>query len=348
MSVGIGLIGAGAIGRSHARRIGSRIRGADIVAVYDFDAPSAAAMASVAPAARIHASAEALVQDPAVTAVLVASPAVAHAEHVLLALRAGKFVFCEKPLATTAADCLRIVRQEMEAGRRLLQLGFMRRFDDGYVTLKRLIEGGDLGEVLMVHAAHRNVQLLTTFQNSMAVTDCLIHEIDALRWLTGEEFVSVQVIYPKRTRHAPLHLKDPQIFLMEGHRGVHFDVEIAMNARYAYDIVCELVCEEGVVSLPKASFPRVSRNGLSTNTLQRDWDQRFDLSFTAELQAFVDGIYAGRITGPSCWDGCVAALVADACVAAQNSHNKEMVNRVETPFLYAAEPDNAWMFDPRV
>ncbi len=334
MPVGFGLIGAGAIGCSHAQRIGSRIRGADIVAVYDFDAARAAGMASVAPSATVHGSVEALVQDPAVNAVLVASPAVAHTEHVLCALRAGHYVFCEKPLATTALDCLRIVRQEMEAGRRLLQLGFMRRFDDGYAAVKSVIDGRDLGDVLMVHAAHRNVELPTTFQDSMAVTDCLIHEIDVLRWLTGEEFVSAQVIYPRRTRHAPAHLKDPQIFLLEGHRGVRFDIEVMMNARYAYDIRCDVVCEEGVVTLPETSRPNVLRRGSSARDLQMNWNQRFDPTFTVELQAFADGVDAGQITGPSSWDGYVAAIVADACIEAQKSRSTEAIGPVEAPLLY--------------
>lgn len=334
MSVQFGLIGAGAIGCSHAQRIRSRIRGADIAAVYDPDRARAATVASASSSVAIHDSVQALVQDPAVTAVLVASPALAHADHVMAALRAGKFVFCEKPLATSASDCMKIVSEELKAGRRLLQLGFMRRFDEGYVALRRVIAGGDLGSILMVHAAHRNVSLPVTFQNSMAVTDCLIHEIDVLRWLTGEEFVSTQVVFPKPTRHAPSHLKDPQIFLLEGDRGTRFDVEIMMNARYAYDIRCEVVCEEGVASLPGLSRPGMLIAGSLSHALSMNWDERFDASFTVELQAFVDGIASLGPTGPSSWDGYVAAVVADACVKAQASGKVEMIPPVETPTLY--------------
>ena len=232
---------------------------------------------------------------------------------------------------------MQIVGEELKAGKRLLQLGFMRRFDEGYEALKRLIAGGDLGNVLMVHAAHRNVSLPATFQNSMAVTDCLIHEIDVLRWLTGEEFVSAQVIFPKRTRHAPSHLKDPQIFLLEGDRGARFDVEVVMNARYAYDIRCEVVCEEGVAALPVLSRPSVFTAGSFSHALSMDWDERFDASFTAELQTFVDRIASGGPTGPSSWDGYVAAVVADACVKAQASGSVEMIVPADTPTLYRVQ-----------
>lgn len=106
--------------------------------------------------ARVAATGAALITASHVDAVLVASSGPTHAEHVLNAIAVGKPVFCEKPLATTAVDCLRIVEAETAYGSRLVQVGFMRRYDEGYRELKRLLDSGGIGAPLMVHCVHRS------------------------------------------------------------------------------------------------------------------------------------------------------------------------------------------------
>ena len=123
----------------------------------DMDRDSArTAGAALCPEATLHDSGQALIADPAVKAVVVASWGPSHEEFVLAAIAAGKPVFCEKPLATTAEACLRIVEAEVAAGRPLVQVGFMRRYDAGYRMLKEIVSTGRIGAPLMLHCAHRN------------------------------------------------------------------------------------------------------------------------------------------------------------------------------------------------
>ena len=153
MTIKVGVIGAGVMGADHARILATSVAGAELVAVSDPDVPRRNALASDLGVTSTHDDAMALIADPAVEAVIVASPDPTHKPLTLACLDAGKPVLCEKPLATSAADCLEIVRREMEFGRRLVQVGFMRRFDPGYVSMKRMLTSEELGAPLIFLSA---------------------------------------------------------------------------------------------------------------------------------------------------------------------------------------------------
>ena len=106
----------------------------------------------------------AVITDPEVGAVLIASPDATHADFAIACIKAGKPVLCEKPLAPTAAEGMRVIEAELSAGRRLVQLGFMRRFDPGYTEMKGLLESGRYGEALAFHCVHRNATAPAAFQ----------------------------------------------------------------------------------------------------------------------------------------------------------------------------------------
>src|SRR5690606_8996217 len=152
-----------------------------------------------------------------------------------------KYVFCEKPLATTAAGCMRIVKAEMNQGKKLVQVGFMRRYDSGYVQLKEAIDNGEIGAPLIIRASHRNPEVGENYVTETAVVDTLIHEIDVLHWLVNDDYKSVQVVFPKNTKYTHGQLQDPQLFTIETNSGIVMSVEIFVNCRYGYDIQCEVI-----------------------------------------------------------------------------------------------------------
>ena len=136
MTVRVGVIGTGAIGRDHARRINQVLAGGEIVALSDVNRVSAEKVkAEIAPEGEIFETGEALIASPKVDVVLVTSWGATHEQYVLAAIAAGKPCFCEKPLATSADGAKRIVDAEVAHGKRLVQVGFMRRYDVGYVAL---------------------------------------------------------------------------------------------------------------------------------------------------------------------------------------------------------------------
>ena len=131
-------------------------------------------------------------------AVVVCSWGPTHEEYVLAAIEAGKPVFCEKPLATTQEACQRILDAESALGRRSVQVGYMRRYDAAYRAMKAVVDSGDIGAPLMMHAAHRNPSVPGHYTREMAITDTAVHDIDLARWMFGEEIVAATVLKPRK------------------------------------------------------------------------------------------------------------------------------------------------------
>ncbi|HGM5492044.1 TPA: Gfo/Idh/MocA family protein [Serratia fonticola] len=335
MTLNIGVIGTGAIGRDHIRRCSQVLQGSRVVAVNDINRDSAAKVVSELKLdAKVYDNAHDLINSSDVQAVLVTSWGPSHEEFVLAAIAAGKPVFCEKPLAVTAQGCKNIVDAEAKHGKRLVQVGFMRPYDQGYRALKQVLASGQIGEPLMLHCAHRNPRVGENYTTDMAITDTLIHELDVLRWLLDDDYVSVQVVFPRKSSKALPHLRDPQIVLMETAKGTRIDVEIFVNCQYGYDIQCEVVGETGIAKLPEPSAVQMrSAAKLSTEILV-DWKERFIGAYDVELQAFINDVLAGKLTGPSAWDGFAAAVAADACIAAQTSGEVMPVTLPVRPGFY--------------
>jgi myo-inositol 2-dehydrogenase/D-chiro-inositol 1-dehydrogenase len=334
MTVRVGVIGAGMIGQDHIRRLTTVLSGSTVVAVTDVDTARAQEVGGGLPGARVHATGQELVTDPDVDAVLVPSWGPTHEEYVLASIAAGKPVFCEKPLATTEQACLRILDAEVGAGRRLVQVGYMRRYDGAYRALKAVVDSGDIGAPLMVHSAHRNPSVPSHYTREMAITDTAVHDIDVVRWLLGEEIVAARVLTPRRSRHGG-ELQDPLFMLFETESGALVDVETSVNIRYGYDIRGEVVGEDGTAALGEASPVVVRRGGGATAHVPADWRERFIRAYDVELQEWVDACAAGECHGPSSWDGYAVAVVSDAAVQALRSGDRVPVTLCERPDLYA-------------
>ncbi len=337
MTLKIGVIGTGATGQDHIRRITNTLTGGQVVAVTDINLEQAKeTVAKYGLKAEVYADGKALIAAKEVEVVLVTSWGPTHEEYVLAAIAAGKPVFCEKPLATTAEGCMNIVKAEVAAGKRLVQVGFMRPYDAGYRALKKVIDDGGIGDPLIVHCAHRNPAVGDSYKTDMAITDTVIHEIDVLRWLLNDDYKTVQVVYPKKTRNASSHLADPQIILMETVKGVRIDVEVFVNCVYGYDIQCEVVGETGIARLPEPNNVPMRSAAKRSVEILTDWKQRFIDAYDVELQGFIHSLVAGKLTGPSAWDGYAAAVAADACVKAQSTGAIETVSMPARPAFYQA------------
>jgi myo-inositol 2-dehydrogenase / D-chiro-inositol 1-dehydrogenase len=255
-----------------------------------------------------------------VDAVVIASSDDTHEAFVLACLAARKPVLCEKPLATTGEASLRVTEAEAALGRRLVQVGFMRRFDPGYAAVKRELDDGKVGDPLLVHCAHRNPRVPPTYTSEMLITSSVTHEIDVARWLIGDEVVSATVYTPRPTSRAANGMQDPQFVILEMESGVLVDVEIFVNAGYGYDIRCELVGEAGTVALPTEVAP--------------GFLERFTSAYRHELQDWVRGLGNGAPTGPTAWDGYAASAVADACLQSLASGRPADVRLAPRPGLY--------------
>ena len=334
MTLRIGVIGTGMIGQDHIRRITQVLTGGEIVAVTDQDA-SVADEVGARVGATVYADGKSLIEDTEVDAVIVASWGPTHEEYVLAGIAAGKQVFCEKPLATTAEACLRIIEAEVAADRRLVQVGFMRRYDAAYRALKAVIESGQIGAPLMFHSRHRNPAVPSHYTREMAITDTAVHDFDVVRWLLDEELVAARVLVPKANRHGG-DLQDPLLMILETESGAIVDVETSVNIRYGYDIRGEVVGEDGTAALADSSPVVVRHSGQVAGQVPEDWRERFLRAYDVEFQEWIDSLTGGGTpTGPSSWDGYAAAVVSDAAVEALHSGSRVLVDQIERPALYA-------------
>ncbi|PFO02630.1 inositol 2-dehydrogenase [Bacillus sp. AFS076308] len=336
MTLRFGVVGTGAIGREHIDRITNKLSGGKIVAVTDVNQESAKQTVEIYQLdAVVYPDDKALIADKNVDVVLVTSWGPAHEATVVAAVEAGKYVFCEKPLATTAEGCMRIVEAEMKQGKKLVQVGFMRRYDSGYVQLKQVIDKNEIGAPLMIRAAHRNPIVGENYTTDMAVTDTLIHEIDALHWLVNDDYKSVQVVFPRKTKYSHDKLQDPQLFTIETNSGIVMSVEVFVNCKYGYDIQCEVIGEEGIVKLPEFSSVVMRKDEKLSTGILNDWKYRFMDAYNVEIQDFIDSITKkGEPEGPTSWDGYIAAVTSDACVKAQQTGEKEAITLQERPAFY--------------
>ncbi|HRC40176.1 MAG TPA: Gfo/Idh/MocA family oxidoreductase [Tetrasphaera sp.] len=334
MTVRIGMIGPGGMGQAHIERIHTVIAGGRVVAVSDID-PGRAQEVAARIGGTAYATSQELIESPDVDAVMICSFGPAHEVDVLACIAAGKPVFCEKPLTPTAAAALRIMDAEQAHGTRLVTVGFMRRFDASYREMKALLDSGELGETLMVHCAHRNPTVPQGYTWDMAINDTAIHEVDAMRWLLGEEFISARVDTPKKTTLRFPHLQDPLVLILTSASGVRVDDEIFVNCQYGYDIRCEAVAERGTVSLSDHEVTSVRRAWAVTKKVARDHNDRFGGAFVTEVQEWISAVARGEHTGSTAWDGYAAACVCDAGVRALTEDGEVAVQMIERPAFYA-------------
>lgn len=332
----IGVIGAGVMGEHHAETLAFELGGCRVVAVADLDHDRANRVAE-----RIGSAdggpaeptddAAAVIADPGVDALVIASADATHEPYVLACLERGKPVLCEKPLAPDAATAGRIVAAEVELGRRLVQVGFMRRYDEDYRRMKAVVDRRELGQPLLMHCVHRNQSAGADFNSAWMITSSVSHEIEALRWLTGSEIVSATAVLPRSVLE---EVHDPQLLLLRTADGLVADVEIFARAGYGYEVRAELVLERGTVSIGMPAGAVVRTAESMSTAVPPGFVERFAPAYRRQLRDWIRSVRTERPTGASVWDGYATALVADACIASQRAGETVPVALPARPKLY--------------
>jgi myo-inositol 2-dehydrogenase / D-chiro-inositol 1-dehydrogenase len=331
----VGVVGAGMMGADHIERLAHRIAGATVSAVIEPDAQRAAAAAATAPGSRTFSRIEDALAADAVDAVVIATPGQFHEPVLLPALEAGLPILCEKPLTQDPASSWRVLEAEQKLERPVIQVGFMRRFDEEYQRLRELVATGGAGELLMLRCVHRNPSVGPGYTQQMLITDSVVHEFDIVPWLAGSDIHSVEVRYPRRNSLAPERLREPILVLIELDNGVLVDVEMNVSVGFGYQVATEAVFERGVARIGQPAGLQLWQDAQFRIDADPSFTTRFRRAYDTEVQAWVDGARAGRVAGPTAWDGYRVALACEAGVTALSNQGSIVLQVPDRPEFYA-------------
>ena len=336
MTIRIAVIGAGIMGRDHARIFAEELPGATLQVICDASEPRARAVADEFGALGVATDAAAVIARADVDAVLIASPDFTHAPLSLVCIAAGTPVLCEKPLSQSSAECLQVIDAEVTSGRRLIQLGFMRRFDQSYAEMKAALDDGSLGAALMLHNFHRNVETpAADFTADMAITNSAPHEFDVARFILGQDYAAISAFRPKREGT----LVGPVFMVLETEAGQLVTIEINNNAAYGYDVRAELVGETGTVAMNPVAYSRRDAGLRASTGYDSDWRGRYAEAYRRQNRAFLHFVRTGAFSpvAADAWDGYAAAVVAEAGVRALHEGRAVPVKMVDKPAFYASK-----------
>jgi myo-inositol 2-dehydrogenase / D-chiro-inositol 1-dehydrogenase len=331
--VRVGVVGTGLMGAVHAENLRWRTPNAELVAVADFDSAKAADVAASL-GVRHHQSCDDVIADEGVDAVVIASTDATHAHYAAACLRVGKPVLCEKPLAISAAEAWSIVEQELAVGHRLLQVGFMREFDATHAAVRSAAGDGSIGRPVMFRGSHVNPYYGWFASAERAITQSIVHDIHSARFLMNAEIVEVyatQVLHEGDVDGTATRFVTVTLTFDTGAIGL---LDLNMDSGYGYAVAAEVVGTTGTARTIDPSNIDVHAAGQRRFDITPGWAGRFAAAYVVEAGAWIESVRCGVPVGPSTYDGYVANVVADACIASVREGRSVTVNSKPRPVLY--------------
>jgi myo-inositol 2-dehydrogenase/D-chiro-inositol 1-dehydrogenase len=322
----IGIIGAGRIGRVHAESLAFRIPEAAPSAIADINGDAAQEVAERCGIPRVATDSKEILNDPAIDAVLICSPTETHANLIVGAARAGKHVFCEKPIDHSVSNIDRALQEVKRSGVKL-QVGFNRRFDANFVRVHNAIMQGEIGTPHLMHIVSRDPgpPPLSYIKTSGGIfLDMTIHDFDMARFLVGDEIESLYAtggvrVDPEIGKVGDL---DTAVIVLQFKNGVIGTIDNSRKAAYGYDQRVEILGSKGAIATENC-YPNQAI--LSTAAaIQRDlplnfFMERYTESFVSELRAFVQAVVLDQPVPVNGIDGRVAVVMA---LAARKSYDE--------------------------
>jgi myo-inositol 2-dehydrogenase/D-chiro-inositol 1-dehydrogenase len=316
-TVPIGVIGVGNIGRVHAQNLARRVPNAELVAIADANKAAADAVAAETGVEQVYGDYKALLENRDVQAVVVATPTFLKLEVVKAAARAGKHIFCEKPMALTLKEADEFIAVSEKAGIKF-QVGYQRRFDPSYMRLKQAIDAGEIGTMLLLRSNTRDPPQKVAGWADPKVSggiflDTSSHDYDVIRWLSGSEAESVladgaTTAYPELEA---LGDKDTTMTIIKLANGALAHVDACRVSVYGYDIRAEVVGTEGAIfmDIGKSSETHVLKKSWESNEYSYWYQERFDEAYRGELEGFAGSILNDTTPKVTARDGRAAVEI---------------------------------------
>jgi len=322
----LGVIGAGMIGKVHAQNLAFRIPDANPLVVADIDAAAAREVAERNRIPKAVVDYHEILADPAVDAVVICSSTATHARIIGEAARAGKHIFCEKPIDFSLEKIDQAVAEVEKAGVKL-QIGFNRRFDANFARVRQAVASGEIGEPHLIHIISRDPEPVTPeyIKTSGGIfMDMTIHDFDMARFLVGCEVEEIFTyggvrIDPEIGKAGDL---DTALLLLKFEDGTLGSIDNSEKAAYGYDQRVEVFGSKGAIQIAN-NYPN-SATISNGDSIHRDlplyfFVERYIDSYIAEMSAFVRAVLEDKPTPVSGLDGRLPVVMA---LAARKSYDE--------------------------
>lgn len=335
LRLAVGLIGLGRLGRVYARDLATRIARTRLVAVADIDAGRAEEVAREFDVPRWYLDPFKLLNDPQVEAIVVVSPTHTHRDLVVAAMERRKPTFCEKPPALSLSEC-GDMQQAVERTGGFFQMGFMRRFDSGYMAARRQIDAGKIGKLVVFKSTSRDpfrpsLEYASPKSSGGMIVDMGIHDFDLARWFMGEvrmvQAVGGTLVYPELTTVGDL---DNAIVSLEFNDGCLGVVDLSRSGIYGYDIATELLGTEGTLRigyLRETPLLVMTKNSVAHDTVPY-FMERFRDAYTTQLQNFAENVLHDAPPPITIADGSEALRIGLAATHAYHTRQPVDVSAV--------------------
>ena len=336
MSIRVGLIGAGRMGKAFAHTLAYNVPEADLVAIADQDQQVGREVAARYGIEKYFASYVELLEQKDIQAVVIATPTSTHVEVVKDAARFGKEIFCEKPLANNILGCDEAIAAAQSAGVRLM-VGFMRRYDEAYRMAKKKIEEGIIGVPVMFKAVGRDpkrtsLEFARREVSGGLILDMGIHDFDLARWLMDSEVERVHseggcLVFPELNEVGDI---DNAVINLKFTNGAVGNVDVSRNAVYGYDIRTEVLGSNGGLIIGQSSMTPIlvmTREGVIHDTIPY-FMERFGNAYAAEIRDFIECIHAGREPSITGKDARLATAIGLAATISLDEKRPVMMSEV--------------------
>lgn len=337
-TVRVCLIGCGRAGMIHARSYAGSVKNAELIAICDPSEENRKAALEEINVPYVYADyREALINNE-IDAVVVVTPTKFHHDIVIAAAKAGKHIFCEKPMAENEAECDDMIRVCRENNVKL-QLGFMRRFDRNFRRGKEIIDSGAIGTVSSIksntYGPSEPKEWMYDVRNSYGpIGEVNSHDFDTLRWYAGSEVRSVHAI-GSNFRSPEMKEKYPEYYdtcatILEFENGIVGVITGAQYVKYGYDSRAEILGTKGIVKVgtQKANAVELTtEEQVNVSDSVTSWRNLFSDAYVAEANAFADCIVNDmepEITG---YDGKMALVLVNAGLKSILEHRPVMIGR---------------------
>ncbi len=319
--LGVGIIGVGLMGKTHATNLRTRIPNARLVGISDANLALAQNVGSELGVSETYSDYRQMLKDENVEAVVIATPSFTKLELVTATLEAGKSVYCEKPLCVTLEDADKLV-QAAEKSNVVFQMGFQRRFDPSLMRVRDAISSDTIGRILLITSKTRDPPgSIAAWEDDPKLSggifnDTCSHDFDIIRWISGSEMKSVFAIGKSsmNSNRARVGNYDTVVVSFTLSNDAIGHVDSCAHTLYGYDTRVEVIGTNAdiLTSIGDKSECHIFTKENGSNDFSDSYFQRFDQAYRDEVADFVDCVQTGRAPRSNARDGRAAVEIGIA------------------------------------